>query len=223
MRCLIDNASPCFLLEHSEPFFSLLAVCRQKALKAPFSGRQSTLCQGTDRGAGSRTGITEMPASWHKFAKSSPGSLIAGHAGIRHQRAVLARQYTLDQLRPALFFIVLMITDQRLTDFQVMQQFAADTGILCRNKVHFAERPNRTIRETSRFQSVLPPNKAFLPSKFLPVIDRSVFFRVFSVFPADKQRRQNLYAGRTAATRFNQNRRRHSGCPLMHKPHAFGF
>ena len=72
-----------------------------------------------------------------------------GHAGVRDEGAGLPREEALENLRPALEFVVLIIAHGRLFDLKMIEQLGRDARVLGGDEVRVAQRFERADGEVA--------------------------------------------------------------------------
>ena len=145
VRRLIDDTGARLGLEHLQTLLSGLAVRGQESLKAPFSARQTALCQRTHRRTRTRhrNDLNAVLMTQRREILSRIAD--RRHTGIGHERTGLTLLNAPDNLRSALLAVVLMIAHHRLGDLQIVQQLTAHPGVLRRDKVALAENAHRAV------------------------------------------------------------------------------
>ena len=124
-----------------------LFIDGQKALKGEPAGGKAADGQGVHRRAAAGDG-----QNLHAVFRAQPHQVLAGvgnggRAGVRHQSAGLACQQALENGLPGGDVVVLVVADQGLFDFKMVQQLDGYPGILRRDEVHGLQRLYRPGRE----------------------------------------------------------------------------
>ncbi len=140
MGRLIEDHRPILRRQPLQALAALLFLRREKALEGEAGRGQAGDAQGRDGSAGAGDGADRDALLGAEPDQSLAGVGDRGAACVRDQGAALPRLQTGQDLRPALGLVVLVVADQGLFDFQMIEQPDRDAGVLGGNEIHGAQR-----------------------------------------------------------------------------------